>query len=97
MSNSTTVSPSSAPDELVSLGEQIYFSKKDELEKEHYGEYAVIEVESRDITINADKLTAIQEAQTKHADKLFYIVQIGNLKQSSSSELNEVYKYGWSF
>ena len=89
--------PSSSPEELVSTGERIYFSMKDELEKKYFGQFVVIEVDSKDIIVNSDKLTAIQQAQTKHPNKLFYIVQIGNLKQQSTFELNEIRKYGWSF
>lgn len=86
-----------SPDELVTLGEQIYFEKKDELVANHLGEWAVIEVETKEIIINADKLTAIQEAKEKFPDKLFYIVQIGNLKPQPDSEINEIRKYGWLF
>jgi len=95
MSNRPALSPS--PEELASRGERIYFSKKDKLEKKSFGQFAVIEVESKDIFVNPDKLMAIQQAQTQHPNKLFYIVQVGNLKQQSVSELNEVRKYGWSF
>lgn len=86
-----------SPEELVSLGEQVYFTKKDELEKTNFGQFAVIEVDSKEIFVDPDKLTAIQKAKTKYPDKLFYIVQIGNLRQQSTSELNEIKKYGWTF
>ena len=89
--------PFSSPEELVTAGEQIYFSKKDKLEKEHFGDFAVIEIESQKITINPDKLIAIQKAQSQYPNKLFYIVQIGKLKQKSPSELNEIRNYGWAF
>ncbi len=91
------LTPSPSPEELTSIGERIYFSKKDELEEKYFGQFVVIEVDSKDIIVNPDKLTAIQQAQAKHPNKLFYIVQIGNLKQQSASELNEVRKHGWSF
>lgn len=84
------------PQELVSRGEVIYFEKREDLEKSNYGQYAVIDVESGDITVNSDKLTAIQEAQAKHPNDLFYIVQIGNLKEHFGSEMNELHKYGWT-
>ena len=86
-----------SPEELTKAGEQIYFSNEDKLKKEHFGEFAVIEVDSQDIIVNPDKLTAIQQARAKHPGKLFYIVQIGNLKPQTSSEVNEVRKYGWAF
>lgn len=84
------------PQELVAQGEKIYFERREELEKANYGHYAVIDVESGEIVINPDKLTAIQEAQVKHPNDLFYIVQIGNLKEHSGSEINELHKYGWA-
>lgn len=86
-----------SPEELASLGEQIYFGKKDELERTNLGQFAVIEVESKEVFVNVDKLVAIQQAQAKYPNKLLYIVQIGNLRQRSNSELNEARKYGWSF
>jgi len=90
-------SPSPAPEELASKGEKIYFGRKDELEKTKLGQYAVIEVDSGEIFTDIDKLIAIQEAKKKYPDKLFYIVQIGNLKQSLKSEIGEVKRYGWTF
>ena len=90
-------SQTSSPVDLVNLGEQIYFADRDRLEKEKLNQFAVIEVETKDIITNEDKLTAIQEAQKKHPGKLFYIVQIGRLRQQGNSEMNEIKKYGWTF
>ncbi len=90
-------SPSFSPEELVTLGEKIYFEKKVELESNNFGQFAVIDVESGEIFVDSDKLTAIQKARKKYPNNLFYIVQIGNLKKQANSELNEVKKYGWSF
>ena len=84
------------PEELVTLGEQIYFENKDSLEKKHFGEFAVIEVESKEIITDRDKLKAIQQAQKKYPNRLFYIVQIGKLKSQFTSEMNEVRRYGWT-
>lgn len=86
---------SHSPDEIVTLGKQIYFENKDKLESEHAGEFAVIEVDSRDITINADKLAAIEEAKRKFPDKLFFIVEIGTLKEQSV--VNELKGHAWPF
>ena len=92
-----TSAKSPSPEELVKLGEKIYFDNQGQLEKDHFGKFAVIEVDSKDITIDADKTTAIQNAQQKHPNKLFYIVQIGNLQQSTAGEMNEMRRYGWAF
>ena len=94
MTDINSISPS--PDELVSKGERIYFEKKDVLEREHYGEYIIIEVETGEMFIDKDKLQAIQAAQKNHPGKLFYIVQIGSLKQDGP-QLNETKRYGWAF
>ncbi len=94
---SPSPAPSLSPEELVSEGEQVYFEKKDELETDNLGQFAVIEVESKEIFVDKDKLTAIQKAQQKYPNSLFYIVEIGNLKRQSNSEINEIRKYGWSF
>lgn len=88
---------SRTPEDLAVIGEQIYFENQETLETDHLGEFAVIEIDSRDITVNADKLAAIQEAQARHAGKLFYIVQIGKLKRQPGAEINEARRYGWSF
>lgn len=85
-----------SPEQLSALGEQIYFSKKDELEKTSLGQFAVIEVQSKEIFVNSDKLSAIQQAQAKYPSKLFYIVQIGSLGSSPTSQVNEAKKYGWA-
>ena len=85
-----------SPDEILLLGEKIYFDKKESLERKNYGDFAVIDVESREIFVDPDKLSAIQKAQKKYPDKLFYIVQIGNLKRVTP-EIDEVRKYGWAF
>lgn len=83
------------PEEILTLGEKIYFDNKAKLEKTRMGQFAAIEVEHKEIFVDADKLAAIQKAQKKHPNKLFYIVQIGNLKKQSGSDLNEIRKYGW--
>jgi hypothetical protein len=84
-------------EEIISKGEKLYFDKQSELEKAHLNEFAVIEVESEDIVINEDKLSAVTEARKKHPNSMFYIVQIGKLKKVSNSAANEVRKYCWAF
>lgn len=90
-----TTSKTLSPEEILKLGEQIYFDKKEELEKENYGKFVVIDVETKDCIINEDKTTAIQEAEKKYPGKLFFIAQIGNLK--TQSNIDEVKKYGLPF
>jgi len=83
------------PEEILTQGEKIYFDHKANLEKASMGNFVAIEVESKEIFVDADKLVAIQKAQEKYPNKLFYIVQIGNLKKQSGFDLNEIRKYGW--
>lgn len=96
MNDAVTPRQEISPEQLATLGEEIYFAQKDELEKTNLGQFAVIEVESKEIFVDPDKLVAIQRAQEKYPGKLFYIVQIGNLRQPSTSEVSEVKKYGWT-
>lgn len=88
--------PSPSPDELVRVGEQIYFKLKDKFEQEHFGEYVVIDIDTEDYFINSDKIQAIQEAEKKYPNKLFFIAQIGNLRQPAA-EARQLKKYGWPF
>ncbi len=94
MDNSTS-SQSRSPEEIIKLGEQIYFEKKNELERNHNGKFVVIDVDSKELEINGDKTTAIQEAEKKHPGKLFFIAQIGNLK--AQSNVNEIRSYALPF
>lgn len=89
--DNTTVPQSRTPEEIIQLGEQIYFEKKNDLEQNHYGEFVVIDVDTKDCIINADKTIAIQEAEKKYPDKLFFIAQIGNLK--AQTNVDEVRRY----
>lgn len=90
-----TIATPQTPEEILTQGEKIYFDHKEELEKDDFGKFAVIEVESKEIFKDSDKLIAIQQAQKKYPNKLFYITQIGNLKKQVGSEVNEVFQYGW--
>ncbi len=85
----------SSLEEIIRLGEQIYFDKKDELERKHNGKFVVIDVDSGDYVINEDKTTAIQEAEKKHPEKLFFIAQVGNLKARSNT--HEASRYAMPF
>lgn len=93
--DNTTVPQSRTPEEIIQLGERIYFEKKGELEQNNYGEFVVIDIDTKDCIINADKTIAIQEAEKKYPGKLFFIAQIGNLK--TQSNLDEVKRYALPF
>ncbi|MBU1200036.1 hypothetical protein KJ953_00700 [Patescibacteria group bacterium] len=85
------------PGDLITKGEEVYFNKREELEKTNLGHFAVIETNTKKIFVDEDKYTAIQKAQAKYPHKLFYIVQIGNLMRRATPEINEAKGYGWAF
>lgn len=88
----TITATSLSPQEIIKKGEDIYFQNQDRLEKENYGQYAVIDIKSKEIFVDMDKTTAIQQAKEKYPNNLFFIVQIGNLRTTSNVE--ELFKYG---
>ena len=45
------------------------------------GEYAAIDVDSGEHIVDKDESRAIERAQETFGQRLFYIVQIGNLKE----------------
>ena len=83
-------------EEITKAGEKFYFDKlKEKLEKENMGQYAVIDVEQKKYHVDPDRLVAVQKAQKDFGDKLFYIVQVGNLQHPSMNFTTE--KYAWDF
>lgn len=79
------------------LGEKYYLEElKSILEKENLGQYAVIDVEEKRYVVDADRFNAVEKARKDFGDeKLFYIVQIGMLQQSSVNYLSK--KHAWLF
>jgi hypothetical protein len=72
-------------DYITRTGEEFYMEKlREKLEKTHKGEYVVIEPESKSYFVDADLLEAIQKAEEKFPDSLFYIVRIGSLYPTSA-------------
>jgi len=61
-------------------------------EKDHFEEYIVIEVNSKQYYIDSDLKKALEKAETDFPDKLFHIIKIGNL-QKLSKEIH----YDWLF
>ncbi|MDD5710971.1 MAG: hypothetical protein PHV43_02635 [Candidatus Colwellbacteria bacterium] len=83
-------------EELSKLGGEFYGKElKERLEKEYMGQYAVIDVISKDYIVREDRLEALKEARKKFGEKLFYIVQIGD---TSVGNVNlRTRKYAWDF
>lgn len=83
-------------EEIVRGGKTFYFGElQDKLEKEHWDEYAVIDVEQKKYCVDPDQLTAIEKAEKAFGKKLFYIVHIGYLRQPSINYTAQ--KYAWNF
>lgn len=83
-------------EEISRLGEKFYTEKlKEKLEKENLGQYAVIDVEQGKSYVDSDRLIAVEHARKESGDKLFYIIQIGNV-QSPSMNFSAK-KYAWNF
>ncbi len=87
--------PNISLEEITRRGEKLYVEVwKNILEKEHTGEYAVIDVDQQKYQVDADRLAAIEKAKKEFGDKLFYIVQIGNTQHPSMNYVAK--KYAWN-
>jgi hypothetical protein len=66
---------------ITKVGMEFYLQDlKEKLEKTENGKYLVLEVDSKTYFIDEDLLDAIEKAEEKFPDKLFFIVQIGTLQ-----------------
>ena len=86
------INGSMTPEEVTRLGEEYYFSKlQHKLEPTNNGKYIVLDVASKDYYIDADIMTAVNEARAKHPTSLFYIAPIGLISRPSMSN----FQYAW--
>ena len=84
-------------EEITEGGKQFYFDElQGKLEKDHMGEYAVIDVEQKRYRVDKNRLTALEKAQKAFGDKLFYIVHIGSLRRPAMMNFS-TQKYAWDF
>lgn len=83
-------------EEITEGGKQVYFDElQGKLEKDHMGEYAVIDVEQKRYCVDKNKLAAIEKAQKAFGEKLFYIVHIGSLRRPTINFTTQ--RYAWDF
>ena len=83
-------------EDISKLGEKFYTEKlKEKLEKESLGQYVVIDVEQGKYYVDSDRLVAVDKATKEFGNKLFYIVQIGNVQHPSMNFSAK--KYAWNF
>jgi hypothetical protein len=65
---------------LVRFGSRFYVENlKDDLEKNHMGEYVIIDVEEKRYVLDRERLAAILRAREEFGPKLFYIVRVGDV------------------
>jgi len=66
------------PDELVRRGQDYYERVlRAKLDPAHRGEFLAIEVETGDYALGDSTLDALDKAEAKHPDRVFYIMRIG--------------------
>jgi len=66
-------------EEIVRRGQAIYEQRLRPLvEREHFGKYLVIDIDSGDYEIDADHLAASNRAAAKHPNALLYAMRIGH-------------------
>jgi len=64
--------------ELARRGEEYYERVlRSKLEPKHVGEYLVLEVESGDYELDASQIAALDRAEAKHPESVFYIMRVG--------------------
>jgi hypothetical protein len=80
-------------EEILSLGEKIYFEKYDEL-RPYEGQHVVIDVGTGKYAVDEDRFKALQKAEQLCGKKLFFFARIGNLRQQINSKKSD---YAWKF
>jgi hypothetical protein len=83
-------------EKILKLGESVYLEHKNQLEKEHFGEYIAINVENSEYIINENKLTVLELAQEKWGQKLYYVTQIGYL-ETPTQNFRQLQHVAWNF
>lgn len=64
--------------EIVRRGQAIYESQiRPQVERDHFGEYLVVDVDTGDYEIDADHLAASNRAAAKHPDAPLFAMRIG--------------------
>ncbi len=89
-------------EEISKFGEKFYNEElKDSLEKQYLGQYVVIDVEQKKYQVDADRLVALEKAKKEFGDKLFCIIQIGNIQNPigniQNPKLYSAKKHAWNF
>lgn len=65
-------------DELARRGREIYERDiRHEVEKDHDGEFLVVDVETGDYAVDEDQDLAFERAEAKNPEGLFYLMRVG--------------------
>ncbi len=65
-------------DEIARRGKDLYEREiRSRVEKDHFGEVVVIDVETGDYEIDPDHLTAAKRARAKHPDAALFALRVG--------------------
>lgn len=65
------------PHEISRKGQRVLEAISQELEKQHFGRFIVIEADSGDYFIGDTVIEATRKAQAKHSGKIFFLGRIG--------------------
>jgi hypothetical protein len=65
-------------EELERLGKLRYEGIQSELEARHHGGFVMIEVDSGEYFVGSTPQLALDQAQTGHPGKVFYLIRIGH-------------------
>jgi len=66
-------------DELARRGQEYYDQRlRVELEPSHNGEFVVLDVESGDYELDVSQLAAMDRAEAKHPESVFYVLRVGH-------------------
>ena len=83
-------------EEITRAGELYYLSDlRGTLEKEHFGEYVVIDVEEKRYVTDIDRLAAFEKARKEFGQKIFYVTQVGMLREPTLNYLDK--RHAWNF
>jgi hypothetical protein len=67
-------------EQVLTKGEELYLNRfRKDLEREYFGQIAVIHVESGEYVTGENKVIALDKAKEKFGEHIFYIVEVGNL------------------
>jgi hypothetical protein len=73
------INPFSNPRAMAKAGERIYASKfKEELERNHFGKFAAINVSKKTVEIGETSEEAISKAVAKEPGGIFHLIRIGS-------------------